>query len=177
MLTKSEEERALDLIAWVLDCTTQEARTLCQKIQEIQASGSSSARDVADAILFLKDDQRKPENEEIARMASKMPCPGSGKKETVAQDPEVLRFEGELVHQDFLDWIDQHMSRGYVVNVQEGARNPVLHVAGCTYLRPNPQTNQKITVRPKLCSTDEKAIRREATNYSKKLEHCTHCDI
>ena len=136
-----------------------------------------SDRDIADAVLFLYDGEERPENIEIARLASRMPCPGIGEVETVTEDPEVLRFEGELAHQRFLNWIDQYRTRGYVVNLWQGSHNSILHAAGCSHLRPSPNVDQEITARPKLCSTDLQAVRREAANFGGRLEHCAHCDI
>lgn len=172
-----EEEEAYNLISWVRGCTFQEARRLCSRIQEMPTSGDSSFWDIADAVLILESSEDSPEDKAIAQLARKMPCPGKRRVETVAEDPEVLCFEGALAHKEFLDWIDRYEHGGFVLNVRSQERNPVMHTARCSHLRPDPRTDRKSTSSKKLCSTGKQALRGKAAKYSLRLELCTHCDI
>lgn len=173
----TEYKTAHSTISWARGCSRQQARRLCFKVQDLQ-SVKSSHSEIADAILWLQNRGGPYTNREIARIAEHMPLQGGEKRaQTLTEDPEVLRFEGTLVHQEFLDWIDRYSHNGFVLNVRGKHRNLILHAARCSALRPDPEKASKMTTHPKLCSTNLKALRKEGTNFSNKIEHCAQCDI
>lgn len=164
-------------ISWARGCSRQEAQELCSTVQDLQDEKSSHS-EIAEAILWLENRGGPYTDLEIARKAEQMPLRGGKKRvETIAEDPKVLRIEGILAHQEFLDWIDRYAHNGFVLNVRGEGRNLILHTARCPALRPDPRRGNKMTTHPKLCSTNLKALRKEGTNFSNKIEHCPQCDI
>lgn len=174
---ETKYKTAHSTISWARGCSRQEARRLCSEVQDLQEEESSHS-EIADAILWLQCRGGPYTVNEIARKAEEMPFQeGEKRVETIAEDPDVLRFEGTLAHQEFLDWIDRHAHNGFVLNVRGEGRNLILHTARCPALRPDPKEGNKMTARPKLCATDLSALRRKGTNFSNRIEHCPQCDI
>jgi hypothetical protein len=174
----TEYKAAHSTISWAQGCSRREARDPCLQVQKLQEGEKSSHSEIAGAVLKLHGRGGPYTKQEIARVSEETPLQLEEKKTgKIAEDPAVLLFEGTLAHQDFLDWIDRNAHKGFVINVRGQRENPVFHTARCSHLRPDPKKDKKTTTREKLCSTSRRALKRKATNFSKKLELCTHCDV
>lgn len=104
----------------------------------------------------------------------------SSKIKIDVEEPEIRKFNGPEQHQSFLDWIDHHASRGYVLNVRMkgGYLSPILHTADCSHLESDPDDDKVATSHVKLCSTDRSKVKKKGQRLAeKKLEFCQHCDI
>lgn len=173
----TEYKTAHSTISWARGCSRREARDLCLQVQKLQEGEKSSHSEIAGAVLKLHSRGGPYTKQEIARVAEETPLQLEEKKTgKIAEDPAVLLFEGTMAHlegtmahQDFLNWIDRNAHKGFVLDARGEDRNPILHTARCSALRPNPDKDKKMTTRRKLCSTNVKALRKEGRTSRRKL--------
>lgn len=185
---------AVRQVARIQGCSIREARRFCEEIQDL-AGGMKPSFDTIAACLKEAEARTSLSDKELANRASERHGRLIQKRrEKKKRQKRKKRFErlksrnasveefGENVHKNqdrnFQEWIHKNRSGGYVVNLREGDRAPMLHKASCEHLRPDASNSRKsFTIHPKICSQSRKDLRKIAFQRTgQHVARCHHCD-
>lgn len=169
---------ALKLLAKSRGCSVEQARQFCSKVRRYCQDENPADSEILGALRKLGSQGSLPSYHDVARRIEEPGSGGAGPGKKGRSGAEIRRFEGPSSHQGFIDWTDRNGGDGFVLNLRGGDKSPVLHVANCPTLKPDPKKEKLATTSAKLCSTSRNVLRREARNLAEgRLQWCQHCDI
>lgn len=198
------DDDAVNRLSDIRDCSYKRARKICLLVHARQDDTKSTAHDIADALLYIRkknlsdsvrsitkwarkvtrgriDPERERPTSDMQDQASNVTLSeyaGSGSHGAKKDRPDIERFEGGGDHKAFINWIDRHGSRGFVLNLRGEDKNPTLHSARCSHLRTDPKEDKRSTTNPKLCSKEKNALRKRVQKMpGQRVEYCSYCKV
>lgn len=187
------DHEAISRITRLRSCSKGEALSFCERVLNHPQAEKATASDIADALFYITEKGLHSSVRGVAKYAEKVATgqvvvdrkdassierSGEDAFYEVDEDEEFKRFEGCGDHQAFIDWIDEKGANGFVLNLKNEEEVPILHSACCSHLKPNPNSGNKATVHPKVCSTNRQALKNKARRLSGgTVEYCSYCDV
>lgn len=185
----TDSSKAHARIAAIKGLSITDASDYCDSIRDLQEGNRSSDSDIAEALHYLQKKDYSCSDHRVARAATRvtrglnhtledaLTQPTDGKIRVGTNTPLIREFQGPNQHEEFVSWLNHNNTDGYVLNLREADRDPMLHSADCPHLRQTPADEEILTGRPKLCARDRNLLKKKGQNIAEEtLQYCQHCD-
>lgn len=169
---------ALKLIAKERGCSAERARRFCSKVRRYCDGEEPDSSEILGVLRALGSEGSRSGYHSVAKAIEEGGAGGAGPGKKSREGAQIRRFEGPSGHGDFIDWVDHNGEDGFVLNARGKSEAPILHLASCSALKPDPETEKCATASAKLCSTSRSALRRKGQNLADgRLQRCQQCGI